>query len=83
MIYFTTAGGTGAVLVIEPGNLERLLRGEPIRSPDGNLLICYAPDMPWFEKEFKAMVAARGGEIDGGDFDMLMRMGKHRPRVDR
>lgn len=81
MIYFTTAGGGGAVLVVEPGELERMLRGEPMKTPDGNVLICYTPDMKWFEAEFKAMLVRTGGEIDGGEFERIMRMGKHRERV--
>ena len=83
MIYFTTQGDTGAVLVLEPGNIERILRGHPLRTPDGNLLICYTPDMPWFEKEFKAMLTLHGGAIDAENFDNAIRLGMFRERVMR
>jgi hypothetical protein len=83
VIYFTMPGGTGACLVIEPGNIDRLKRGEPIKSPDGNILICLVNDMPWFEQEFKAMLAIGGASIDPKIFDFLIREGMKRPEVKR
>lgn len=83
MIYFTTAGGGGAVLVLEPGEIERMLRAQPMTSPDGNLLICYTPDMAWFEAEFKAMLTRTGGEVDQAMFDLAMRQGRFREKVFR
>jgi hypothetical protein len=83
MIYFTTAGGGGACVIVEPGELERMLRGQPLQTPDGNILICYTPDMKWTESEWKQMLALTGGEIDQKIFERIMRMGFNREKVYR
>jgi hypothetical protein len=83
MIYFTTAGGGGAVIVLEPGEIERMLRSQPLTSPDGNVMIVYTPDMPWFEGEFKAMLTRTGGEVDEKMFELALKMGRFKEKVMR
>jgi hypothetical protein len=46
MIYFRTTDGR-ACMVIEMENLNRLVDGRPMKSPDGMILVCYTPDMAW------------------------------------
>lgn len=38
--------GNASFVVIEPGNIERLKQGKPLRV--GEVLIAYVPDMPHF-----------------------------------
>jgi len=46
VIYFTTTDGR-ACLIIEMENLNRLVDGKPMKTPDDAILVCYTPDMAW------------------------------------
>jgi hypothetical protein len=83
MIYFTTAGGSGACLVLEPCEIAQLKQGLPVTTPDGNILICFSPDMEWLEKEFKAMLAMTRGEVDPKVLNYMLINGSTRPEVIR
>ena len=83
MIYFTTGGGGGAVIILEPTEVGKLVKGIPVETPDKNIMLCYTPDMEWFEKEFKAMLALHGGSVEAVSFDNIMRLSQYREKVFR
>jgi hypothetical protein len=81
MIYFTTAGGSGAVIIMEPAELAQMKQGLPIVTPDGNVMLCTTPDMQWLEGEFKAMLAMTRGEVDPKALNYMLVTGSTRPEV--
>ncbi len=83
MIYFTTAGGSGAVIIMEPYEVAQMKQGLPIVTPDGNVMLATCPDMEWFEKEFKAMLAITRGEVDPKVLNYMLVNGSTRPEVMR
>jgi hypothetical protein len=83
MIYFTTAGGSGAVIIMEPCEVAQMKQGLPIVTPDGNIMLCTTPDMEEFEKEFKAMLAMTRGEVDPKILNYMLVTGATRPEVIR
>jgi hypothetical protein len=83
MIYFSTAGGSGAVIIMEPFEVVQIKQGLPIVTPDGNIMLCHTNDMEWFEKEFKAMLAMTRGEVDPKVLNYMLVTGSTRPEVIR
>jgi hypothetical protein len=63
MIYMTgTHDETGEefiLMVLEPGNLEKLADGFPLRTPDGKILVACVNDLPWLASK----VVLTGGKI--------------------
>src|SRR5687767_2039845 len=47
MIYMKTSDGALRLVILEPGNIEEIKKGHPAKSPDGEVLIAYTPDMVW------------------------------------
>lgn len=39
--------GTSKMIVLEPGNIEQLLAGKALRTPDGSIRIFWTPDPVW------------------------------------
>lgn len=35
------------VIIISDGHLKRLKDGRPLKTPDGEVVICWTPDEPW------------------------------------
>lgn len=71
MIYMTC--GSKTVIVLEPGNLERLRQHQPIVTQDGRVLIAFTPDPEWFAAELKKTDGA------GEHVARLIEEGKDRP----
>ena len=54
MIYFRTTDGR-CCMVVELENLNRLVDGRPMKSPDEMVLVCYTPDMAWTAEQVRAL----------------------------
>jgi hypothetical protein len=52
MIYLKV--GEQSVLILEPGNIERLIAGSPAVSPDRSMMIAYCPDIEWLGQQIIA-----------------------------
>ena len=74
--------GKQNILILEPGNLENLKNGEPIRSPDKEVLVAYCPDIDWLSAEILKLVDEKH-QIDAKAFDEIMERGMLRPTVYR
>lgn len=46
-------GGDGKlhIVVLEPQNVEEIMKGHPAISPDRAVMVCYAPDVDWLSRE--------------------------------
>ncbi len=64
MIYMTgqnTATGQAArIVVISDGHLSQLRAGRPLRTPDGEVIVCWTPDEPWLAER----IEATGGDTE-------------------
>jgi hypothetical protein len=69
MIYLQLSDGRD-LLILEPGNLERLKQGKMGTTPDGRIAIAYTPDMPWLASEMTK--AAKDGRLDANTLAALI-----------
>lgn len=84
MIYIKTRGGGKRVVILEPGNLQHLQDAGLVKSPDGEIVILYTPDMLWFQEEALKRSLFADGSFDPGELQKLIDEGKDPlPVVDR
>lgn len=77
----TKDGADAILLVLEPGNIEKLKRGEPVHKflnefmPElktrVELIFAYSPDVPWVAEQVRA----------GGDLAEMLQESLSRPEV--
>lgn len=79
MIYAVTKHGQFLV-VLEPGNLDRLRVGGSVKSPDGTIMIVFSPDIMWTAARIREAVEANG-TIDAETVDKILVDSQHRPEV--
>jgi hypothetical protein len=77
MIYMTGTidGQEMAIVVLETESLERLKKGEPAKTPDGKILICWTPDIDWLAGKLQDTA---GG---GADVARLIEESAKRPQA--
>lgn len=66
MIYLTDKGDKLKILVLEPGNVERIMAGEPAVSPDQSVIVAYTPDPVWLAEQLI--------RVDAGDAKAIGRL---------
>lgn len=75
------------VIVIEPGNLDRLRQGKPLVTPDRSVMICYTPDMPYLENRVQEFIRDSMNEVsmnlDVSAFDAILAASLKREPVKR
>lgn len=81
MIYYADDAGGGILLVIGNKELKQIRTGEPLKSPDGHLLVCWVPDIEWTENEFRAMVRMGKGKVDPKIMSYIMTEALKQPEV--
>lgn len=79
MIYGILADGTRLV-ILEPGNFDRLRQGKPIHTPDGAVLICFTPDIKWTATELEKSIDATDG-INPDTLVEVLEAGLKRPEI--
>lgn len=47
MLYLKSPEGKLRIIILESASLEELKKGHPASSPDGEVLICWTPDLAW------------------------------------
>lgn len=70
------AGGQ-RVIILEPGNIERIKKGEPAKSYDNSVLIAYTPDQEWLETK----LIENMDELSPEKLDELLKESLTRPEV--
>jgi hypothetical protein len=45
VLYLTGEGI--AIVILEKGNIDEILKGRPAKTPDGKIIICFTPDPVW------------------------------------
>ena len=80
MIYFTSKNGQH-FMILEPGNLDRLQAGEPLKTPDGKIVVLFTPDMPWTMKQLEQIFARAEKTMTPAEFDRILKEGMKRPEV--
>lgn len=76
MIYLETSGGH-KIIILEPGNLERLRGGEPIQTPDRTVMIGFTPDIVWVSDQLRA----NKGHLSGAVIGALLEEASKRPEA--
>jgi hypothetical protein len=76
-------GKEATIFVLEPGNITKIKRGEPltIAFPERDIFIAFCPDIEWLTAELLKGVAAPGSPAK--ELDELLAEGLSRPEVDR
>jgi len=69
------------ILILEPGNIARIKSGQPLKSPDEQIMIAYCPDIEWLKQTIAPMVAL--GELDVAVLDATLKEGLKRLPVMR
>ena len=82
MIFMRLINGQ-SVIIIEPGNIDRLKSGLPLYSPDGGTMLAFSPDMLWTMDQIQAMVAINDGRLDPETLAFILKEGMERPEVVR
>lgn len=82
MIYLGLNNG-GAMLIIEPGNIDRLKAGKPLVSPDRKFAVVYTPDIDWTMEQISAMTAVTDNHIDPDLINFIIAEGLKREEVKR
>lgn len=80
MIYMKA--GKQYVLVLEPSNLERLKNGEPLHTPDGEILVAYCPDIEWLANEMATIIDGKH-QLDVAGFENVLERGQLQPTIYR
>jgi hypothetical protein len=76
MIYFKLQDGRH-LLIVEPANLVRLQGGEPLKSPNNEVMIAYTPDAPWLTEQ----LIMRDFNFDVKELDEILRESLKRDAV--
>ena len=61
MLYMTGNDDKTKIIVLEAGNIERLLAGGSAATPDSEILVTYTPDPVWLADQ---ILAVRDGDLD-------------------
>lgn len=70
------------IIVIEPGNIDRLKEGKPLIAPDGTLIV-FTNDAKWTAEQIVEMLKTMEGEFDAKLLDFIFKEGVKRPEVKR
>lgn len=65
------------LLVLETDELETILEGERLVTPDGEVFVCWTHDMSWMQEKVAAKFADCDGEFDS--VDELIALATKRP----
>jgi hypothetical protein len=76
MIYLKI--GNGTLIILEPGNIERLKEGRLAVTPDRSISIAYAPDHVWLQEQIFKIGA---NKLTPADLTRLLEEGLSRPEV--
>lgn len=60
MIYLKTEQGK-TMIVLEPVNMQHVIRGGVAHTPDGSAVVLYTPDGPWFAQQLSTKIERDGG----------------------
>lgn len=83
MIYAKMGGDAGEMymLIVEPGNLDRLKEGKPLVTPDQRFMICYTPDLAFTYERIEE--ARSKGALTGDELDKIILLSLARKDVPR
>lgn len=82
MIFIGMKDGS-TLIILEPGNIERMRDGKPLISPDNRVMVAFTPDMEWTQDRIMEMLRNAGGKVDPKLVDDILRAGLNRPVVIR
>lgn len=77
MIYLKA--GNLSILVLEPGNIDRLKEGKPLTSPDEAVTVCYTPDMTWTMAKLRGLFEK--DNLNSEVLEEVLKEGINRPEV--
>jgi hypothetical protein len=81
VIYYAQDEGGGIMLIIGNKELKQIKTGEPLKTPDNHVLICWVPDIEWTENEFRAMLRMGKGKVDPKIMSYIMVEALKQPEV--
>jgi hypothetical protein len=81
MIYSKTETGQH-VIIIEPGNIERLKLGKVMKTPDNEVIVAFAPDMEWTSNQLRTVMTLTN-EVEIETLERILVEGLNRPEVTR
>lgn len=77
MIYFKASDGK-RMIVLSEGNLKALRAGKPAKTPDGEVLVLYMPDVGWVSEQIGKLISPEG-KIDSDKLNRVLEEGSQRP----
>jgi hypothetical protein len=84
MMYMRTKAGQH-IVVLEPGNIELLQKGQPVITEGKQVMIVYTPDIMWLQKQFVEHVKSQEGgkTFEPAMLNEMLAKGMKRPVVMR
>jgi hypothetical protein len=78
MIYMKTVSGSH-IIVIEPDNIDKMKAGEPLHTPDNEVMVCFTPDIEWVQDQF--IQAQMAGTLGPETIEDVLKRSLVRPEV--
>jgi hypothetical protein len=76
VIYLQSNGAK--IIILEPGNIERLRAGRLAVVSDKSVVLAYAPDHVWLAQE---ILKIGGANLEPKDIERLLQEGLNRPEI--
>jgi hypothetical protein len=85
MLFMQMRDGS-SILIVEPYNVENLVKGRPMISPDRKIMVVYTPDLQWTQEQVAKMlekIEVYPPTFAAEDLDEILKEGLTRPKVYR